>query len=279
MKTGEQVKRTGGGNRKSKAKGLGRSMDKRIGVQYYTLREFTKTIEDFEETCKKVRSMGYQLVQISGTPLGAAEMKEVLDRWGLEVVTTHRSFDDFQKNLEEIMEYNRVLGCQLCGVGSMPGWAKESGENLNRFIEEANRMAARLRKEGLYFGYHNHAFEFARLGGRRIMDRLIQETNPEEFYFIADTYWLQAAGMDPAVFLKGLGSRAMAVHFKDLKANLDNTSEMAEIGEGNLDWDEIISVCQEAGVKWALVEQDTCRRDPFESLKMSYDYLAGKGFC
>lgn len=258
---------------------MGIGMDKRIGAQFYTLREFTKTIEDFEETCRRVQEMGYQLVQISGTPLGAAEMKEVLDRYGLETVTSHRSFDDFQKNLEEVMEYNRILGCRLCGVGSMPGWAKESPESLSRFIEECNQIAARLHREGLYFGYHNHAFEFARLGGRRIMDRLIQETNPEEFYFIADTYWLQAAGMNPGAFLKGLGSRAMAVHFKDLKANLDNTSEMAEIGQGNLDWDEIISVCREAGVRWALVEQDTCRRDPFESLKMSYDYLAGKGFC
>ena len=40
--------------------------------------------------------------------------------------------------------------------------------------------------------------------------------------------------MDPAAFLRKLGGRTMAVHFKDLKANLDNTTEMAEIGEGNL---------------------------------------------
>lgn len=71
----------------------------------------------------------------------------------------------------------------------------------------------------------------------------------------------------------------MAVHFKDLKVNVDNSTEMAEVGEGNLDWDSIIGVCEEAGVKWALVEQDVCRRDPFESMKMSYEYLTGKGFC
>ena len=34
----------------------------------------------------------------------------------------------------------------------------------------------------------------------------------------------------------------------------------------------------EAGAKWALVEQDTCKRDPFESLQMSYDFLKTKGF-
>lgn len=253
-------------------------MDKRIGAQYYTLRDYLRTIEDFEESCKKVKEIGYQLVQISGTPLGAAQMKEVLDRYGLQAVVTHRSFEDFQEHLAEVMDYNRTLGCELCGVGAMPGWARESGENLSRFIREANEIAANLRKEGLYFGYHNHAFEFARVEGRRIMDRLMEETREGEFYFITDTYWIQAGGMDPETFLKRLGSRTMAVHFKDMKANVDNTSEMAEIGQGNLNWDGIIKVCEEAGVKWALVEQDVCRRSPFESLKMSYDYLTGKGF-
>ncbi len=204
-------------------------MDKRIGAQFYTVREYTQTIEDFEETCAKVSKIGYQTVQISATPLGAREMREVLDRYGLEAVTTHRSFDDFQKNLEEIMDYNRTLGCKLCGVGMMPGWARESGEGLSRFI--------------------------------------------------VDTYWLQVGGMEPVSFIRNLGERAMAVHFKDVRVNPDNSTEMAEVGEGNLDWDGIIRSCEGAGVKWALVEQDVCRRNPFESLKLSYDYLRGRGFC
>ena len=74
--------------------------------------------------------------------------------------------------------------------------------------------------------------------------------------------------------------RAMAVHFKDLSINpeKDFAQEMAEVGEGNLDWNAIISACQKAGTKWALVEQDICRRDPFESLRISYEYLREKGF-
>lgn len=253
-------------------------MDKRIGAQYYTIRDYARTMEDFEESCRKVREIGYQTVQISGTPLKAAEMKPVLDHYGLKVTVTHRSFEDFRDNLAEVMEYNRTLGCDLCGLGCMPVWARENSESLTRFIREAGETASKLHKEGLYFGYHNHAFEFAKLDGRFLMDRLTEETDPEEFRFITDTYWIQAGGLDPAAFIRKLGSRTMAVHFKDLKANLDNTTEMAEVGEGSLNWDGIIAACEETGVKWALVEQDTCRRNPFESLKISYDYLTGKGF-
>ena len=255
-------------------------MNRQIGAQYYTLRDFAKTIEDFDETCRKVKEMGYKIVQISGTPLGAAEMKEVLDKYDLKVVVTHRSFDDFKNNLDEIIKYNKTLGCSLCGVGAMPDAARESAEGLDCFIKEANEIASKLRKEGLYFGYHNHHFEFAKLGGKQIMERLIKETNPDEFMFIVDTYWVQFGGLNPAAFIKKLGKRAMMVHFKDYHINVEKgfTVEMCEVGEGNLNWDEIIVACEEAGSEYALVEQDICNRDPFESLKMSYDYLKEKGF-
>lgn len=255
-------------------------MDRRIGAQYFTLRDFAKTITDFDETCRKVKEIGYKIVQISGTPLGAAEMKAVLDKYDLKVVVTHRSFDDFKNNLDEVIEYNRTLGCQVCGVGAMPVEARKSTEGLDQFIKDANEIAAKLRKEGLYFGYHNHHFEFAKLDGKLIMDRLITETNPEHFMFIADTYWLQFGGVNPADFIRNLGKRAMIIHFKDLCINpeKDFCVEMAEVGEGNLDWDDIIRACDDAGAQWALVEQDHCSRDPFESMKMSYDFLKNKGF-
>ena len=54
--------------------------------------------------------------------------------------------------------------------------------------------------------------------------------------------------------------------------------QMAEVMEGNLDWDSIIEAAQKAGSEWAMVEQDICQRDPFESLKISYDNLITKGF-
>ena len=68
------------------------------------------------------------------------------------------------------------------------------------------------------------------------------------------------------------------MHFKDIGI-IDKNVEMFEVGFGNIDWDDVIAACEDANVEYALVEQDICRRDPFESLKMSYDYLSGKGFC
>ena len=254
-------------------------MDKRIGAQFYTLREFIQTVEDFEETCRKVSEMGYKIVQISGTSLKASDMKPVLDKYGLEVMLTHRQWNDFRENLEDIIDYNKTLGSELCGLGMMPFNLAETSENLSQFINEANAVAKKLRAEGLYFGYHNHAFEFSKLNGKYVMDRLLEENDPEEFKLIVDVYWLWVGGANPAEFIRKNGNRIMAIHFKDLKVNFNNTTEMAEIGVGNLNWDDIIAACEESGAKWAFVEQDTCQTDPFECMKTSYEYLVGKGFC
>ena len=143
----------------------------------------------------------------------------------------------------------------------MPECYRTDEEALKRFLEELESIVKTLKKEGLLFGYHNHDLEFVRLGGKQIMDWLVEETDPETVQFIVDTFWVKVGGLDPAAFIRRLGGRAMAVHFKDLKVS-----------------PEIIRACDEAGAKWALVEQDICRRDPFESMKMSYDYLKGKGF-
>ncbi len=254
-------------------------MDNRIGAQFFTVREYCKTVDDFYDTCKKVSEMGYKLVQISGTPLEAVDMKPILDEFGLQVVVTHKSYQDFVNRIDYIIEYNKTLGCELCGIGSMPDEYKVSSEKVSEFIDGVNKAAEKLGEAGLYLGYHNHAFEFIRLDGRFIMDRLIAESNPQIVKFIVDTYWLQMGGQNPAGFIQKLGERAMAIHFKDVKPKADYSIEMAEVGEGSLDWEEIIRACEEAGARWALVELDTCKRSPFESLKMSYDYLAARGFC
>ena len=255
-------------------------LDRRIGAQLYTVRDYMQNIEDFDKTCKKISAIGYKLVQISGTPLKADEMKCVLDKYNLEAVTSHRNFDDFLSNLDEIIDYNKTLGIKLCGIGSMPWGIRADREAIDRFIPEADKTAKLLKDEGMLFGYHHHAFEFSKLEGRKVMDELINNTDPEAFNFIVDTYWLQVGGVNPSDFIKKLGKRAMAVHFKDLSINpsKDFAQEMAEVGEGNLDFTDIINACDEAGTKWALVEQDFCNKDPFDSLKISYQNLTKMGF-
>ena len=53
---------------------------------------------------------------------------------------------------------------------------------------------------------------------------------------------------------------------------------MTEIGNGNLEWKEIVKAADEAGCKWYIVEQDVCPASPFDSLKQSYEYIKSELF-
>ena len=60
---------------------------------------------------------------------------------------------------------------------------------------------------------------------------------------------------------------------KDFAITSENSIAYAEIGNGNLNWQEIIHAAEESGCEWFIVEQDVCPGDPFESLKISFDYI------
>ncbi len=51
---------------------------------------------------------------------------------------------------------------------------------------------------------------------------------------------------------------------------------MAEVLNGNMNFDRILEACDKAGIIWHMVEQDTCPGNPFDSLKMSYDNLTAR---
>ncbi|NRA36531.1 MAG: hypothetical protein HRU15_00180 [Planctomycetes bacterium] len=78
--------------------------------------------------------------------------------------------------------------------------------------------------------------------------------------------------------LNRCAGRVPVIHLKDKEVIAgSNDSRIAAIGEGTLDWDAIIPVCEQAGVDWYCVEQDQCYRDAFDCIRSSFDYLSSKG--
>ena len=80
-------------------------------------------------------------------PLEAKEMREVLDKHGLKVVVSHRKFADFLSNLDEVIDYNKTLGCDVCGVGMTPYEYVEDNETVSAYIKEINRICDVLKAE------------------------------------------------------------------------------------------------------------------------------------
>lgn len=250
-------------------------MASRLAAQMYTVRDFTKTPQGIAESLRKIREIGYEAVQISAIgPIDYKELKKILDGEGLVACAQHSRWESFLENIDAVIEEYKTIDCRHTAIGSIPKEYK-SAEGFKRFAEEASRVAERLAREGMTFSYHNHSFEFERYGGRTAMQILIEETDPKVCFEI-DTYWVQHAGGDPAAWIRKVKGRAPLVHLKDMAVQ-GKEVVMAEVGEGNMNWESILAACREAGVEWYLVEQDVCQRDPFESLAISYRNLKAMG--
>ncbi len=250
----------------------------KLTAQLYTIREYTQTLEDFRTSMEKVRDIGYTAVQVSAIgPIPHADVKAVVDDLGLTICITHIGFDRLQDDLEGVIEQHKLWGCPNVAVGSMPREYRSGGEAaFKRFAQEATEIGKALAKADLTFSYHNHSFEFVRFGDRTGLDVIYEESDPRYLQAEIDTYWIQHGGGDPIAWIRKMKDRMPVIHFKDMVI-YEGEQTMAEIGEGNLNWPGIIEACEDANVEWYAIEQDRCMRNPFESLKISYDNLRAMG--
>lgn len=250
-------------------------MNTQVAAQMYTVREFMQTLPDMDASFGKVRAAGYQAVQLSGGgKVDIHAVRDLLDKHGLEPCATHISFESIMEDVERVIEDHRVLRCPYIGIGGMPEKYRLDAEGYRTFARLIEPKARAMADAGFKFIYHNHHFEFRKLDGRIGMEILMEVTDPAWFQFEIDTYWVQMGGGDVIDWIRKLAGRMDCIHFKDMVTSPDAYEPiMAEVGLGNMNWQGIIAACAQAGVKWHIVEQDVCRRDPFESLALSLGSL------
>ncbi len=255
-----------------------------IAAQLYTVREFTQTAPDFAATLTKISSIGYRAVQVSGvgamagdTPaVSAADARRMLDDTGLRCIATHRPWDSLQSSAAREIEFHQTLGCDFTAIGGLPGEYQGRGaDGYAAFVRDAAPTIARLKAAGIRFGYHNHAFEFARPapGAETLFETFTAQGGPD-FHLEIDVYWAAHAGVNPERLIEACRGRVPVVHLKDCEMS-GSTPVMAPVGEGNLDWPHLLPACAAAGTEWYAVEQDHCRRDPFDCLRASFEFLRG----
>ncbi len=208
----------------------------------------------------------------------AAQAKQMLEDNGLECIATHRSWDNLVHKTEQEIEFHKTLGCDYVAIGGLPVHLRPLGaEGFRRWIDEAQSVIALLKEEGIRFGYHNHAFEFERVqqgqigGTQTFYDILIDEGGPD-LLMEMDVYWVHHAGANPEKVIGRCHGKLPVIHIKD-KEMVGNDPTIAAIGEGNMDWDGLLMALANAGTQWVAIEQDRCRRDPFDCLKSSYEFL------
>jgi sugar phosphate isomerase/epimerase len=251
-------------------------MPSQIAAQMYTLRDFTKTPADIAKTLKRVREIGYEAVQMSGAgPIDAKELDRIYKGEGLACAATHIGIDRMRDQTQQTIDEHKMWGCKYTAIG---GFFQKTfvTTDWTDFANRYNDVAKKFASADLKLGYHNHSHELARFDGKTGLQILLENLAPQ-IWFEIDTYWIAHGGGDPIQWIEKVAGRVPCVHLKDMAITPQREQLMAEVGEGNLNWDGILKACKRARVEWYIVEQDICQRDPFESLAMSLRNLQQMG--
>lgn len=271
-----------------------------IAVQMMMLRDKIKE-DGIYNVLKKLSDMGFNAAEISQVEMSEENVKEMrraiddfdMNICALSAVTQNFmpevKFDTLKDNFDKIVEDAKALDCKYLRIGALPFHYMGKEEKYIEFAKELNEYGKKLNEQGMKLFYHNHHFEFEKINGKLAIDILAENSDPDYVGFELDVHWVQRGGQNPIDWIKKLKGRVELVHLKDYRIvtpekisgyeDLFKMVQFAEVGEGSLDFKEIIKACEESDVKYMPIEQDmTYGRDPYESLQISMDNLKAIGY-
>jgi sugar phosphate isomerase/epimerase len=178
------------------------------------------------------------------------------------------SLEELEAGWDAAAAAAKEVGHRWLVVAWIDAARRKTLDDYKRVGEVFTRIGTQSRAAGLRFAYHNHAFEFAPLGGRVPYDVLLESTDPAVVEFELDLYWITDGGGDPLAYFRRWPGRFPLVHIKDKAAD----GKMVDVGAGGIDWKAILHRRKEAGIRHAFVEHDD-PPDPLASVAASYAYL------
>lgn len=243
-----------------------------IGLQLYTVRD--QMTADVPGTLKKVSDLGYKYVELADYANGKfygytpEEFKKLVNDLGMEIISSHTQVEGAGVTLESakvMAEDHAKIGAKYCIQPWIVEEMRTSVASYQRMAANWNQIGQVMKNAGLQFGYHNHNFEFATVEGKvPYFDVMLAELDPNLVIMELDMFWATKAGHNPVDLINKYPGRFQLFHFKDAYTNQPPFYEVikddiAPVGEGIVNFKEILAVRETAGMKYTIVEQDQSR--------------------
>jgi sugar phosphate isomerase/epimerase len=234
-----------------------------LAVQLWSFRDDFK--KDVPGTLKRVHDLGFINVELAGYyGMTAKQFRAELDRSGLKAVSMHIEYREARDRIDQVIADAAVLGVEDVGVP----WIRSPFRRQDCLdaIQVFNRAGEKLAASGLKFFYHIHGYEFVpdEAGSGTLFDLLLTRTDPRFVSMQLDTYHVAYPGQDPLKLMQQYPGRFVSLHLKDIRKGFvgDNSgafkeSEETPVGQGKIDWPELLKVAQKQGVKWYILEDET----------------------
>lgn len=242
-----------------------------IALQLYTIRGLTA--EDMLGTLRNLASQGYRAVEFAGYGgVPVADVRSTLNELNMQAPSAHIGLDDLLTRPQEIFSDLTTLGASYAIVAYTPEDRRQREDQVREIAQTFNNYGRLCRDAGLRFAYHNHNFEFETLANsdKSMFDILLEDTDPELVAFELDLFWATFAGADPLQWIQKLEGRVPLVHVKDMEEG--EARRDAPVGEGIINWQQLLPACAAAGTDWYIIEQDH-PRDPLRDVETSLTNL------
>ncbi len=244
-----------------------------FGVQLFSLKGKMQTEEGVERVFETMQKWGVKNIQLSGgCKMEASKTESLRAKYDLNIVVTHMPYDRIVNDLDALIAEHKIFGCDTIGLGMMPNKYRANNYALfDEFVESLKKASDILAEHNMHLAYHNHWFEFDKIGDTCILDLMAKKI--PSLQFILDTFWVKFAKMDCEEYIAKLKGRLTNVHFKDYTKILGIIPFFGDVGYGSIDFKKLIPQLDAAGCKYALIEKDFSL-NPLKSVKRSWDYLS-----
>jgi sugar phosphate isomerase/epimerase len=261
-----------------------------IGLQLYTIRDAMK--KDVPGSLKQVSDIGYKYLELADYTDGKfygyspADFKKMVNDLNMEVISSHAGVNPkgiTDDEARKMAEDHAKVGAKYCMQPYVADGDRKSVAGYQKMVAEWNRVAKIMKESGVKFGYHNHNFEFDTVEGKiPYFDIFLPEMDKDLTTMELDLFWTTKAGQNPVDLFKKYPGRFQLFHMKDMytkEAPFVKTasSDFAPVGEGVINFREILAAKDIAGMKYMFVEQDSTKDGkPFDAIKTSITNLTTK---
>lgn len=249
---------------------------KDYGLQLWSVKE--DLAKDPQGVLKQVASYGYtQVESFEGTKgmfwgMTPSEFKKYVSDLGMTAISSH--FNDIYKDTFA----QKAADAATAGLKFLilPGEAgSKTVDDYKKLADRFNACGEICRQHGLQVGYHNHDAIFKPVDNQVPIDILLNNTDKNNVVFEMDIYWVVTAGVDPLTYLNKYKDRFKLGHVKDRIKNATEHDASCILGEGSIDFPNLLIDAKKSGMKYFIVEQERFDNStPMESAKADAKYMS-----
>lgn len=232
-----------------------------IGVQLQSLQGLPRSVPD---TISRIGDTPLQGVELFDPDVSSpSAVADALDEADLEAIGVHVHVGRLANEYEDVVETYETIGCDRLVVPIYDPDAFASIDGIAAAADQLTELSVKLENDGFELLYHNHTYEFGRIGDTRAYDAFVDEIGGA-LDFELDTGLALYAGAEPTAVLSQYADRIPLVHFTDAVPGQETTIQV-ELGSGELDVDGCVETAYDADVEW-LIYEHSYTDDPKGSL-------------